>query len=162
VQRARGATASLHIGSVCESCSVNDPIKRQFPSGFSKNHLRFSGVRAIQSKTKASTCGRTGSITLRERHRKSVQFRRARWGSQDSSTSIRRERTEPMLEWDLVRIRIGRQAPSNHSLPEARPAVRPTEVHPRAAGGGTPRLANSDWKRTLLIVSNSRAVLGIC
>jgi hypothetical protein len=59
---ANGATARPQVGTDSDSRIANGAIKRQLPSRCSKSHCRASGSRVIQSRTKASTLGRTGSM----------------------------------------------------------------------------------------------------
>lgn len=62
-----GTTALAHCWLVSARMAVYDAIRRQFPSLCSKNHSRLSFWFAIKSNTKASTCGRIGSIRSNDR-----------------------------------------------------------------------------------------------
>lgn len=50
---ANGATAGPQVGAVSASRTAKGASRRQLPSRYSKNHVRFSGSRVIQSSRKA-------------------------------------------------------------------------------------------------------------
>src|SRR5437588_1716858 len=82
--------ARAQVIAVSDNGTANGPIRRQLPSRCSKTHDRYSGSRVIQSSTKASTSGRTGSIGSQAKLSRAKGYPRGRTPGEDQAQARQR------------------------------------------------------------------------